>query len=154
MNLYNNLTKFSGMASGYAAKSQMEQDRRRYSDKLFEIKSQNRSRLFGMIGQVLNIGGGLYQNYSENLEIADYAREKGIDVGGNIFNMAFGSPSFRYEGEDVGRDFVMGMREYDKYLKTRNMLDELFSGQEEAVTSKTVDDRSLYRFTEGLEEAY
>lgn len=69
----------------------IEEIRRNNNAKLSAYRDQQRERTYSAISGLLSIGKSLWENYSSNTKIIDYAKSKGFDVKTSKFNQIFGT---------------------------------------------------------------
>ncbi len=89
----------SAISSGYKAQSKFYE--RRSSQDLYRHRESQRRNLFDVLYGAMGLGSNLYDIYSENQKIMDWAtsEEQGYKVTSNWLENLFGSLEFEKGGE-------------------------------------------------------
>jgi hypothetical protein len=100
--------------------------RRRGMQGYFDVINRQREQNFAAGAQLLNIGSSLWETYSENRKLIDYAEERGLKTSTSKFTNIFGTPEFIDKNNKPWTvDMLNASMYYEDYNTSSNMLDVL-----------------------------
>lgn len=88
-------------------------------------KNRQMNSMFNALGQGVSLASGVYGNFMANRELSAFAKEKGFEMGGNVFSRVFGSPGFSKDGVEYDQSFLYGLKELEDYRKQKNLLKQM-----------------------------
>ena len=86
------------MRTGYEAQSKVYE--RQTNEELYKYKEYQRNNLFDVLYNAISLGSNLYDIYSGNQSIMDWAKKNEYEVTSNWITNLFGTPEFK-KGEDI-----------------------------------------------------
>ena len=117
-------------ATEYGVDASVQSSRRAASEDIYNIKTRQRSNLFGAISEGLGIGKNLYDIYQSNQESIDYAKDAlGLEVTSGPLSNIFGDPEFRNKmtGETFTSEQVGGMKQWGKFYESGDAMKNLIA---------------------------
>jgi len=101
-----------------------EAARRRGKQAYYDVRNRQKATNFAAAAQLLGIGKTLWDTYSSNKELIDFAEGKGLKTSTSWFTNIFGTPEFTNQAGDViKRGTVLGIQAIDEWNKNKNLLD-------------------------------
>lgn len=136
----------------YGTNASIEEIRRNSRNAIYDIRNEKRNRDYATIGSLLSIGKSLWDNYSSNEKVIDYAKSRGFEVKTSKFAQIFGTDlEFDPTSETVAKitaanmnpddykfnkEFFLSQQMYDDYNKQKSMLDVLDSSPIDTMGAK------------------
>lgn len=112
---------FISYRTSYAAEG--EAARRRGMEDYFDVKNRQRKQGFAAAAGLLKIGHSLWDTYSSNKELIEFARQEGYKTKTDMFTNIFGTPSFTDPyGKTMSAMDMYGLQFYRDYKKTKDIV--------------------------------
>jgi len=101
--------------------------KRRSMQGYFDVRNRQRSQNFAAAAGLLKVGSSLWDTYSSNKELIDYAEGKGLKTSTSKFTNIFGTPEFiDKNNKPFTRSMIEAKMLYDDY-NTESSLFDAFS---------------------------
>ena len=108
--------------------AQAEESKRESQRGIYEIRRRQRDLRFAYAAKALEIGKSLWDTYSSNRELIEFAESRGLKATTSKFTNTFGTPEFQNEaGDTVTRSMVLAAQAIQDYENTKSMLDIISS---------------------------
>jgi len=105
-------------------KAGAEASRRQGMQSYFDVRNRQKKNNFAAGAALLNVGSTLWDTYSSNKELIDYAESKGLKTATSKFTNIFGSPEFSDAGGNtVTRSAVLAKQAVEKWNTDQSLLD-------------------------------
>jgi hypothetical protein len=103
-----------------------EEGKRRGMQEYFDVRNRQRKQNFAAGAALLGIGSTLWDTYSSNKELIDYAEGKGLKTSTSKFTNIFGTPEFIDKNNiPITRTLLEASMTYEDYGTSGNLLDSL-----------------------------
>ena len=110
-------------------KAGAEAAKRRSMQEYYDIRNQQRKQGFAALSKLFGIGSTLWDTYSSNRELIDYAEKHGLKTETSGFTNIFGTPSFSTaKGDPVSRQDVLAAQLLEDFNKQKSLIDSWSGG--------------------------
>ena len=105
-------------------KAGAEASRRQGMQSYFDVRNRQKKNNFAAGAALLNVGSTLWDTYSSNKELIDYAESKGLKTATSPFTNIFSTPGFEdAAGNVVSRAQVLANQAMKEWNTKQSLLD-------------------------------
>lgn len=91
-----------------------------------ERQRLERQEMMSSLMSLLRIGDTLISSSRDTEKLIGYAKRRGFEYKGSNFSKVFGGGKFMRDGQEFGREDILGLQYYEELEKTRSLYDSLF----------------------------
>lgn len=125
----------SAMSSLIQTRGQVDvlSERAKYSSAVWQEKERQKEDNFAAVAQLIAAGKSLYDNYSDNTKLSDFARTKldGVQTKDTIWSKFFGKTKFfQKDGSELSTEDIRYLMMEDQKVQEKSLYDLYLKGKD------------------------